>query len=737
VNATDYNASMDAALHTFIAESRELLREMEVALLVCEQGSMDTEGVNAVFRAAHTIKGSSGLFGLENIVSFTHVVESVLDRVRAGHITMQNNLATLLLECTDHISVLVEAVAGNDATGESQIGTRAGDLIARLQGVMAATDDQPIRAEDTSNDAPKALTTADTAIACTECWHISLRFKPDVLRHGMDPLSFIRYLRSLGELRTVELVDDAMPPVNEMDAEACYIGFEINFRSDASKERIEGAFEFVRDDCLLHILPPRSNVADYVRVLEELPEAEGRLGDILVRLGTLTKRELDQALRMQKELAAKEGGPMRPLGEILVQERMVQAPVVEAALEKQRNSKETKLPENRSIRIDADKLEKLTDLIGELIIAGASTRLIAQRLKLSELSEATHRLSRLVEEVRDHTLKLRMVPLGITFSRFQRVVRDLAREMKKDIRLESSGGETELDKMLMERIADPLTHLVRNAIDHGIEQAAARVAAGKSSQGVIGLHAYHESGSVVIEVSDDGAGLQRDRILKKAWERGLIGDVSTLTDAEVAALIFAPGFSTAEQLTNISGRGVGMDVVKRNIEALRGTVELISDAGKGTTIRIRMPLTLAIIDGFQVGVGRASYVIPLDLVNECVELDDMDRAALGKHRYFNLRGGVVPYVRLRELFGVPDKGGRRESLVIAQFAGQRVGIVVDDLQGECQTVIKPMARMFNHVKCVSGSTILGNGSVALILDVAALAQYAELRCAAKVAGAAA
>jgi two-component system chemotaxis sensor kinase CheA len=336
------------------------------------------------------------------------------------------------------------------------------------------------------------------------------------------------------------------------------------------------------------------------------------------------------------------------------------------------------------------------------------------------LNESTLRLARLVEEVRDQALKLRMVQIGPTFSRFQRIVRDVAREIGKEIRLEISGAETELDKTLIESIADPLTHLVRNAIDHGIETAEVRRSRGKNVEGVVRLDAYHDSGSVVIEVADDGGGLKRERIIAKAMERGLITDGSSLSDSEAFGLIFEPGFSTAEQVTNLSGRGVGMDVVKRNVNALRGTVELDSKEGEGTTVRIRLPLTLAIIDGFLVGVGNSSFVIPLELVEECVELGDEHRTADGDQRYINLRGAVLPFVRLREMFSIRSSASRRESIVVIRCAGQRIGIVVDDLLGEMQAVIKPLSRLFSRIQGIGGSTILGTGQLALILDVTSL-----------------
>ncbi|MES2127266.1 MAG: chemotaxis protein CheA, partial [Pseudomonadota bacterium] len=368
-----------------------------------------------------------------------------------------------------------------------------------------------------------------------------------------------------------------------------------------------------------------------------------------------------------------------------------------------------------SIRVDADKLDHLINLVGELIIAGAAADLVARRMHSAELQESTSRLQNLVEEVRDSALQLRMVKIGATFNRFQRVVHDVSREIGKDIALVVNGEDAELDKTVVEKIGDPLMHLVRNAIDHGIEAADVRLAAGKPAKGTVRLNAFHDSGSIVIEVTDDGGGLKRERIFNKAVERGLIEADRKLTDSEIYGLIFEPGFSTADTITNLSGRGVGMDVVKRNIMALRGTVSVDSAEGVGTTVSVRLPLTLAIIDGFLVGLGKSTYVIPLDMIEECIEF-----TCEAGHDYANLRGQVLPFIRLRDTFGVDAALTRRESIVVIKYAGLRAGIVVDTLLGEFQTVIKPLSPVFSGVRCISGSTILGSGEVALILDVAAL-----------------
>ena len=707
---------LDDALKTFIIESRELLEQMEGALLRIEQAQEDPEIINAIFRAAHTIKGSAGLFGLEYIVAFTHVAESVLDRIRSGELAIDAELVALLLAARDHIGNLVEhAAAGEEPGADSEQQSR--ELIARLNTYLGQ------KAAETSAKAgmPVEQTArvereggSDDQVV-TDNWHLSLRFGPDVFRNGMDPLSFVRYLGTFGTLVNVVTMVETVPPLSQLDAESCHLGFEISFQTAADKAAIESAFEFVRDDCQLRILPPHSKAAEYIDLIRDLPEEDMRLGEILVKCGTLTTDELERALQMQR-------AEQRPIGEVLLEGQVVQPEVVAAALEKQKQVKEHKSTESSLIRVDAEKLDQLINLIGELTIASAGAALVAQRAGNAEMLEAASTLSRLVEEVRDSALTLRMVQIGGTFNRFQRVVRDVSKELGKDIRLEISGAETELDKTVVEKIGDPLTHLVRNSMDHGIEAADLRVAAGKPAHGTLKLNAFHDSGSIVIEVSDDGGGLKKDKILKKAIERGLVQPDASLTDKEIFNLIFEPGFSTADAISNLSGRGVGMDVVKRNITALRGTVDLDSVEGQGTTVSIRLPLTLAIIDGFLVGVGKSSFVIPLDLVVECIELSEADRNAAGERNYLSLRGQVLPYLRLRDLFDVKGDAVRRENVVVVQYGNARAGLVVDTLQGEFQTVIKPLGRIFSHVNGIGGSTILGSGEVALILDVPRLVQ---------------
>ena len=716
--------NLDAALQTFLIESRELLEGMESALLQTEQQAADVDTINAIFRAAHTIKGSAGLFGLDDIVAFTHVVESVLDKVRSNELELNSDLAGLFLESCDQISALVEKIGGGNDALDPQLASTGAALIDRLNVYLGVAPAPVVAADAPSATAVEATSdTGSEIVAETDNWHISLRFGPDVFRNGMDPLAFLRYLQTLGEIVAIQTLAE-LPALDQFDAESCYTGFEIAFNSEADKATIEGVFEFVREDARINILSPRSRIVDYVELIRALPEEEMRLGEILLQCGTLTQQELDHGLSAQAAIADEVS---LPLGSILVDNGSVQPAVVEAAVEKQQQVKEAKTKQQRLIRVDADKLDQLINLIGELVIGAAGNKLLAQRSGIAEMLESSETIGQLIEEVRDSALSLRMVQIGETFSRFPRVVRDVSKELGKDIALIVNGAETELDKTVVEKIGDPLMHLVRNSMDHGIEKAEVRAERGKPLQGTIQLNAYHDSGSIVIEVVDDGGGLNKDRILAKAIEKGLVQPGQMLPDADIYKLIFAAGFSTAEQVTNLSGRGVGMDVVRQNIEALRGTISIDSEMGVGSTMRIRLPLTLAIIDGFLVQVNKSAFVIPLDMVVECIELSADDRLHEANRNYINLRGEVLPYIRLRDVFDIEGHSDGRENIVVVQYAGVKAGVVVDGLLGEFQTVIKPLGKIFSHIRGIGGSTILGSGEVALIIDVAGLVEQVQAR----------
>ncbi|MCE1241324.1 MAG: chemotaxis protein CheA [Azonexaceae bacterium] len=707
---------MDELTSVFIQEGREQLQSLESGLLQLEQNPEDHDNINGIFRAAHTIKGASGVIECHFIESFMHKVENVLDRLRNAEIGVSAELTGVLLRACDHLAQLMDVLESGATEPEPFVLAAGERLIGELAAYLPAAPTGIVEAES-------EVEASGGGVVNTDSWHISVRFGPHMLRGGMDPLSFIRFLGSLGEIVAIETLADGMPDAAEMDPEACYLGFEIRLQTRAGKADIERVFDFCSDDCDLRILPPNSKFAEYVKLIRELPEDDMRLGEILVRCGAITEAELEAGLKLQHAPAPDAslpslGDPPKPLGEILVENKVIQKEVIDAAVTKQTQVNEKKAVEARLIRVQADKLDQLIDLVGELVIAGASTNLLAQRSGQGELVESTSILSRLVEDIRDSALQLRMVQIGETFNRFNRVVRDVSRELGKEIDLQISGGETELDKSVVEKIGDPLMHLVRNSIDHGIEAGDLRESRGKPRRGTVVLNAFHDSGSIVIEVGDDGGGLPRDKILHKAIDKGLVPAGQNLSDQEIINLIWEPGFSTAEQVTNLSGRGVGMDVVRKNIQNLRGNCDVSSEEGKGTTFTIRLPLTLAIIDGFLVGVGKSSYVIPLDMVIECIEL----REGGADRDYLNLRGEVLPFVRLRDMFDIAGRRPARENVVVVQYAGQKAGIVVDQLMGEFQTVIKPLSSIFRHLRGIGGSTILGSGEVALILDVPTLIQ---------------
>ena len=653
--------NLDQAQQTFIVEARELLQAMEQSLLQLESEPGDEDAIGAVFRAAHTIKGSAGLFGLASIVSFTHIVEDVLDRLRDGHVAVDAALIAVLLQSGDHMLELIEVVASR---GEA-LPSAALEREAALREALGAYQEAPLPCADIDTVA------MDDDVPTEVLWHLSLRFGADVFRNGMDPLSFLRYLETLGQLLHVTTLTDSIPAVDGWDPESCYLGFEIDLRSSASHAALNEVFDFVRDDCEVQI-----------SVVDEP-------GDNSTAVDS-------------EEVAEVEQGPTAA-----VQPRAAA-------------SGDAKLRDGNYVRVNADKLDELINLVGELVIASAGASLLARSCNNDPLQEATSTVSGLVEEILDGALHLRMIPIGDTFNRFRRVVRDVSQELGKDIDLIINGAETELDKTVVEKIGDPLMHLLRNAMDHGIESADARRAAGKPTKGHLSLNAYHDSGSIVLEIADDGAGLNRERILAKAQERGLVASGAALTDQEIYNLIFEPGFSTAEAVTNLSGRGVGMDVVKRNITLLRGTVDLDSRPGEGTVVRIRLPLTLAIINGFLVGIDHCTYVIPLDMVQECIELDERQRQSSREQGYLDLRGEVLPLVDLRDHFSHEGPPARRQNVVVVRYAEHKAGLVVDDLLGEFQTVIKPLGKLFGALRGISGSTILGSGAVALILDIPAL-----------------
>lgn len=686
-----------AAREGFLEEAQDNLRQFEAALLVMETNPDDAENLNAAFRAAHTIKGGAGLFGCAAVVAFTHEAETLLEALRSGQHPMSEPTVALLLQSRDMIGKLLDEVSSGES--DPEVARDAAALGAQLRAITQGAAPSP-------NGSQAATSATAQATSDEGLWHISLRFGQDALRNGLDPIAFVRYLGKLGTVRELVTITESVPELMALDAESCYLGFEISFFGDVTRADLDQVFEFVVEDCDIQILAPDVS-SEECAALREKRGTSDAMRELMDRLLPERVQEFKAAPSSSEAtpVELEEVSPERRAGGV------------------ERRSGARRGDDAKFIRVRADKLDQLVDLIGELVIASSGAKLVAQREDSPDFMEIATRIGDLVEGARDGALGLRMVPIGETFGRFQRVVRDVSKSLGKEVDLELSGADTELDKAMVETIADPLTHLVRNSLDHGLETTEGRIAAGKPPRGRIALNAYHEGGQIVIEVSDDGRGVNREKVLAKAKEKGLVAADAQPSDAEIDQLICAPGFSTADFVTDISGRGVGMDVVKRNVDSLRGTMQIVSSPGLGTTIQIRLPLTLAIIDGFLTQVGNVHYVLPLDVMVECIETPASCRASESEvSGVFDLRGEVLPFVDIRRAFGHVGVAPARQSMVVVKSNRTKVGLLVDRLLGEHQTVIKPLGAVFKHLQGIAGSTILGSGEVGLILEVPSLLQ---------------
>ncbi|KAF0215128.1 MAG: two-component system chemotaxis family sensor kinase [Geobacteraceae bacterium] len=695
----------DQHRQAFKEEAYELLAELETSLLELEEAPDDMEVIGRVFRAMHTIKGSGAMFGFDDIAAFTHEVETVFDQVRNGKIAVTKNLINLTLAARDRIKAMLDASDGGGVADEAY----DAEIIAGLKKLLPETDggksgtasvpESPLPATDLSQD--------DVTYR--------IRFTPvsDIFLNGTNPVSLLNELRQLGNCRIVAQTC-AIPKLADLEPESCYVYWDIILTTSVGKNAIMDVFIFVEDDCDLKI-----DVIDDGGRLDTEANYK-KLGEILVERGDLTSSSMGAILSQQKRF-----------GEIAIESGLVEPDKVQSALVEQQHVKEIRQERQTqdsvsSIRVPSDKLDILVNLVGELVTVQARLSETSAGRKDPELLSIAEEVERLTTELRDNALNIRMLPIGTTFSKFKRLVRDLSLELGKEIEMTTDGAETELDKTVIERLNDPLVHLIRNSIDHGIESPDVRESTGKPRQGTVHLSAVHSGDSVLITINDDGAGLNKEAIRAKAVEKGLVTATAELSEKEIFSLIFAPGFSTAQKVTSVSGRGVGMDVVKQAIELLRGSININSQPGVGTTITVRIPLTLAIIESLLVKIGSDCFVMPLSLVEECVELTNADvQKAHGRH-IANVRGQIVPYIPLRERFRIKENAPSIEQIVITQVNNQRVGFVVDHVIGEHQTVIKSLGRAYRDVKGLSGATILGDGSVALILDIPQLLHSVEM-----------
>ena len=668
----------------FRQEALELLNDVQECLLLIEKDPADKESINRLFRAMHSIKGAGGMFGFDRITEFTHHIETALDLVREDKLVITKELIDLVLASHDCIRDMLD---DEQSVEES----RLNQVIHLLQDLSGIT--------------PKDQAKKTTKHESEKNKVFRIRFKPDpqIFYTGTNPRTLLDELRILGECRIVCNTSE-VPDLSTMDPELCYCFWDIILYTQATQNQVEDVFIFVSSESQIRI--------DLVDEGDVETENYKKIGEILVDRGDLPKEKLEETL---KENVA--------IGERMLKKAIIDPHTLESALAEQemvraiRNKRQQETAMS-TIRVQADKLDRLVDLVGELVTAQARITRIAEHTPENiELSDVAEELESLTTRLRDETMGIRMVPIGSIVSSFRRVVRDLAKDLGKNIEFECTGEETELDKGVIERLKDPLVHIIRNSVDHGIESPEDRLESGKPEQGLIHLEATHAGAHVIIRITDNGRGINTTAIRRKAIEKGIITPDQILSEQELFQLIFAPGFSTAQTVSEVSGRGVGMDVVRQNIEALRGSIQVKSESGLGTTITLKLPLTLAIIDGLMVNLDQDSFIIPLSLVEECVDLDHAQTDKIKGRNILNLRGAAVPFIRLRERLHRSTPPPAREQIVITNSEGNRIGVVVDAVVGSHQTVLKNLGPAMRQARDVSGATILGDGSVALILDL--------------------
>lgn len=687
---------------TFLEESFEGLELMESSLLNLEQG--DDETINSIFRAAHSIKGGAGTFGFGHVTDFTHLVETLLDEMRDGRRDINPPEIEVLLESVDCIRLMIEAIHNETDYDDSSIIEVTKKLEILLNGEATSTEGGA-----TNNGASQDANTPESSNSKSNVWKINFIPELHLVQTGNDPLLLFNALEDFGEL-TVNAITDDLPAITEMDVEELYIRWQLTLISEtATEDDIREVFEWVEDECELDVAVEADNVSED-SVSEGAPSAQ------------------------PEENTQPPEPEVKPIAEVAQSpepaETQTVTPPAQAKPTETKAAPAKAKAESSSIRVGVDKVDSLINLVGELVITQSMLSELGNDFDLSKVEKLTSGLEQLLQntkELQESVMRIRMLPISFAFNRFPRLIHDLSNKTGKKVELIIQGENTELDKTVMEQIGDPLVHLVRNAVDHGIEPAEVRLANGKPEQGTVWLNAYHQGGSIVVEIRDDGAGINRDAVFNKAVEKGLIDASTNLTDSQVFELILEPGFSTAKELSDISGRGVGMDVVKRNIQSLGGRIQIESTPGEGSTFKVNLPLTLAILDGQLVKVGDEVFIVPLITIVESLQTkpENINRVS-GDLVLYRLREDNVPVIPIHQLFNLPadNKDVENSLLVVVEADGQKVGLMVDDLLAQQQVVIKSLKDNYQDVSGISGATILGDGSVAMILDVPGIIQMA-------------
>jgi len=744
----------------FFEESLEALDSMEAALLKLDVGAPDKELINTIFRVAHSIKGGSATFGFSEIASFTHSLETLLDELRAGAMQVTMPMSDLLLKSVDVMREMLRSVQSKQPLNSQRVSDLQFDLEMMIAQKNAAPPATPAAAPPaTPAAAPAASVGAPTASAAVAApsaqssgWTISFRPYPQLFARGNDPL---RMLRELAELGTLEVTTSlaGLPAFADLDPQTCHLAWDLRLTGAIEEPAIRQVFDWTEGDCDLTLArfgadpaaaapaaaPPSAAAAAATPVAAAAPTVATTPAVAALAPATAPAPAIAAATPTATPAAA----PPAAAAPTAAPAAATPAAATPAAATPAAAAPGASAPaaptsgDSGSIRVSVEKIDELMNTVGELVITQAMLSQLGSQVEgptAEKLRSGLAQLERNMRELQESVMRVRMLPINVVFSRFPRMVRDLAQRLGKQIELKLTGEQTELDKTVLEKIGDPLVHLVRNSVDHGIEMPAVRTAAGKSASGTVHLDACHRGGNIAVEVSDDGGGLDKDRILAKARDRGLVGPSDVLTDEQVYDLIFMPGFSTAEKTTDVSGRGVGMDVVRRNVKELGGKIELRSDRGRGSKCIITLPLTLAIVDGQSVSVGSETYIVPLISIVESMQLKASAVSRLsGRGEVFSFRGYYLPIVRLYEVFGVEPRTRNLDEglIVVAEGEGHaRIGLFVDELLGQQQVVIKSLEANYGNVQGVSGATILGDGSVALILDIPGLIRALNMRSAA-------
>ncbi len=723
----------------FFEESFEGLELMEAALLDLDVDNPDSEQINAIFRAAHSIKGGSGTFGFVQVSEFTHILETLLDKVRDGGHAIDADGIELFLQSVDCLRGLLEALQAEQEPDLQRANQLTAVFQAVLDGATYADSSSQVNTnppqDNGINDVLEpelpVIPEAENLGAVRQQIGFKIDFKPDtdMLKGGNDPVRMLRELATLGEIKTT-LDASELPPLESLVADNCYVSWHIELMTSCKIDDVEEVFEWVEDECELSITPIMADAPNTSNSQSEDAQSNSNVqatdtkGERLVMpSGPLPS--LDN-LQLPSPTVPKSSEAVHPI------ESSVQEAIKTPVEAKPAKAKPVKV-ESSSIRVGIDKVDSLINLVGELVITqsmlgqmGSASDSINEE-NISHLREGLVQLEQNTRELQDSVMRIRMLPISFTFNRLPRMVRDISLQLGKQVQLELSGENTELDKTVMEKISDPMVHLIRNALDHGIEMPEVRKAAGKPELGTIALNAFHQGGSIVIEMTDDGGGIDTERLLAKARGNGLVGESELLTQDQKLELLFAPGLSTSEQVSDLSGRGVGMDVVRRNIQELNGSVEVSTEIGKGSKFRIRLPLTLAILDGQLVTVADQTYIFPLVSISESLQIDGarVNNLAGGSDVY-SLREEYIPILRLDRLFGLRQGDAVLDGslLVVIESEGQKIGVVVDELLAQQQVVIKSLEDNYIRVLGVSGATILGDGNVAMILDAVGLSSLA-------------